>query len=58
MKMTKLDLPTILRKVAKKIVLWKTPAIRKAFTFENQSGETILKTDGINIMVLNMLYSL
>ena len=49
--MTKLDLPMILRNVAKNVVLWETPAIRKAFTFQNQSGETILKTDGINIVV-------
>ena len=50
--MTKLDLPTILRRVANKVVLWETPLIKKAFTFENKDKtETILKTDGINVVV-------
>lgn len=53
--MTKLDLPTILRNVANKVVLWETPAIKRAFTFEKQDKgkdkETILKTDGLNIVV-------
>ncbi|XP_012272524.1 DNA-directed RNA polymerase I subunit RPA1 [Orussus abietinus] len=50
LKMTKLDLPTILRNVAERVVLWETPRIKRAFTFENSTGETILKTDGLNIM--------
>lgn len=49
--MCKLDLPTILRTVAEKVVLWETPAIKRAFTFQNSEGETILKTDGLNIVV-------
>lgn len=51
MKLTNLDIQTIVKKVAKKVVLWETPCIKKAFTFQNQKGETILKTDGINIVV-------
>ncbi|XP_063994065.1 DNA-directed RNA polymerase I subunit RPA1 [Diachasmimorpha longicaudata] len=50
LKMIKIDLPTILKTVAGKVVLWETPDIRKAFTFSNSEGETVLKTDGINIV--------
>ncbi|XP_011298685.1 DNA-directed RNA polymerase I subunit RPA1 [Fopius arisanus] len=50
LKMIKIDLPTILKTVAGKVVLWETPAIKKAFTFPNSKGETVLKTDGINIV--------
>lgn len=65
LKMIKLDLPTIMRNAADKTVLWETPRIKKAFTFQNK-GETILKTDGLNIVEmfkydnilnLNKLYS-
>ncbi|XP_001602617.2 DNA-directed RNA polymerase I subunit RPA1 [Nasonia vitripennis] len=49
-KLTNIDMPTILRNVANKVVLWETPAIKRAFTFQNPSGETILKTDGINVV--------
>jgi len=49
--MIKLNMPTIIRNVAKNTVLWETPDIKKAFTFQNSKGETILKTDGLNIMV-------
>ncbi|XP_058804040.1 DNA-directed RNA polymerase I subunit RPA1 [Phymastichus coffea] len=53
-KMTKLDLSTILRNVANKVVLWETPAIKKAFIIEKKEKgsekETILKTDGLNIV--------
>ncbi|XP_046828533.1 DNA-directed RNA polymerase I subunit RPA1 isoform X2 [Vespa crabro] len=48
--MTKIDLPTIIRNVAGKVILWETPDIRRAFTIESSDGETILKTDGINII--------
>lgn len=51
MKLTNLDIQMIVKKIAKKVVLWETPCIKKAFTFENQKGEMILKTDGINIVV-------
>ncbi|EFN81707.1 DNA-directed RNA polymerase I subunit RPA1 [Harpegnathos saltator] len=66
LKMIKLDLPTIIRNVASKTVLWETPYIKKAFTFQNNEGEMILKTDGLNIVEmfkydsilnLNKLYS-
>ncbi|KOC69722.1 DNA-directed RNA polymerase I subunit RPA1 [Habropoda laboriosa] len=66
LKMIKLDLPTIIRKVANRIVLWQVPRIKRAFTFQNNDGETVLKTDGINIIQmfrydkslnLNKLYS-
>ncbi|XP_076647337.1 RNA polymerase I subunit RpI1 [Halictus rubicundus] len=66
LKMIKLDLPTIIRNVANKAVLWEVPCIKRAFTFQNTSGETLLKTDGINIIEmfkydkilnLNKLYS-
>ncbi|XP_015182840.1 PREDICTED: DNA-directed RNA polymerase I subunit RPA1 [Polistes dominula] len=50
MKMIKIDLPTIIRKAASKVILWETPNIRKAFTIEGTNGETILKTDGLNII--------
>ncbi|KAJ8680362.1 hypothetical protein QAD02_016149 [Eretmocerus hayati] len=50
LKMTKLDMPTILRNVAKRVILCQTPGIKKAFTFQNKDNETILKTDGINIV--------
>ncbi|KAF7381991.1 hypothetical protein HZH66_013423 [Vespula vulgaris] len=50
LKMTKIDLPTIIRNVAGKVILWETPDIRRAFTIESSDGETILKTDGINII--------
>ncbi|XP_043278475.1 DNA-directed RNA polymerase I subunit RPA1 [Venturia canescens] len=50
LQMSKLDLPTILRTVAEKVVLWETPAIKRAFTFQNPEGETVLKTDGLNIV--------
>jgi len=46
-----LDLPTIIRNAASKTVLWETPYIKKAFTFQNSKGKTILKTDGLNIVV-------
>lgn len=49
--MIKLDLLTIIKNVADKVVLWGVPCIKRAFTFQNNSGETILKTDGINIIV-------
>lgn len=51
LKMLKLDLPTIIRNVANKVILWEVPCIKRAFTFQNNDGETILKTDGINIIV-------
>ncbi|XP_043584606.1 DNA-directed RNA polymerase I subunit RPA1 [Bombus pyrosoma] len=66
LKMLKLDLPTITRNVANKVVLWEVPCVKRAFTFQNNNGETILKTDGINIVEmfkydkslnLNKLYS-
>ncbi|XP_012257577.2 DNA-directed RNA polymerase I subunit RPA1 [Athalia rosae] len=66
LRMAKLDLSRILRTVAEKVVLWETPLIRRAFTFQNASDETILKTDGLNIvemfkyneiLELNRLYS-
>jgi len=46
-----LDLPTIIKNAANKTVLWETKCIKKAFTFQNSKGETILKTDGLNIGV-------
>ncbi|KAL6257208.1 hypothetical protein P5V15_012135 [Pogonomyrmex californicus] len=46
----KLDLPEIIKNVAGKTVLWEIPCIKKAFTFQNSVGETILKTDGLNIV--------
>lgn len=49
--MLKLDLPTITRNVANRVVLWEVPHVKRAFTFQNNNGETILKTDGINIVV-------
>ncbi|CAG5085409.1 Similar to Polr1a: DNA-directed RNA polymerase I subunit RPA1 (Mus musculus) [Cotesia congregata] len=45
----KLDMPTILRETTERVVLWETPAIKRAFTFEN-NGEIFLKTDGLNII--------
>ncbi|XP_024224109.1 DNA-directed RNA polymerase I subunit RPA1 isoform X1 [Bombus impatiens] len=66
LKMLKLDLPTITRNVANRVVLWEVPHVKRAFTFQNNNGETILKTDGINIVEmfkydkslnLNKLYS-
>lgn len=66
LKMLKLDLPTITRNVANRVVLWEVPCVKRAFTFQNNNGETILKTDGINIVEmfkydkslnLNKLYS-
>lgn len=66
LEMIKLDLPTIIRNAAEKTVLWETPYIKKAFTFQNSENETILKTDGLNIVEmfkydnilnLNRLYS-
>ncbi|KAK0161163.1 hypothetical protein PV327_009665 [Microctonus hyperodae] len=50
LKMINIDLPTIIRTVAKKIVLWETPSIKRAFTFQNNNQETLLKTDGFNIV--------
>ncbi|KAI4482207.1 hypothetical protein M0804_008758 [Polistes exclamans] len=50
LRMIKIDLPTIIRKAASKVTLWETPNIRKAFTIEGSDGETILKTDGLNII--------
>lgn len=46
-----LDLPTIIGNAASKTILWETPCIKKAFTFQNNKGETVLKTDGLNITV-------
>ncbi|XP_066591152.1 DNA-directed RNA polymerase I subunit RPA1 [Prorops nasuta] len=66
LKMIKMDLQSIIKNVASKIVLWETPCIKRAFTFHNNAGETVLKTDGINIVEmfqydellnLNKLYS-
>ncbi|KYN44618.1 DNA-directed RNA polymerase I subunit RPA1 [Trachymyrmex septentrionalis] len=66
LKTIKLDLPTIIKNAANKTVLWETKCIKKAFTFQNNKGETILKTDGLNIVEmfkydnildLNRLYS-
>ncbi|XP_076632809.1 RNA polymerase I subunit RpI1 [Colletes latitarsis] len=66
LQMIKLDLPTIVRNVANKIVLSEVPCIKRAFTFQNNDGDTVLKTDGINIIEmfkydkllnLNKLYS-
>lgn len=51
LKTIRLDLPTIIKNAASKTVLWETPCIKKAFTFQNNEGETILKTDGLNIVV-------
>lgn len=53
--MIKLDLPTIIKNAADKTVLWETPHIKKAFTFQNSENETILKTDGLNIVVSGCL---
>ncbi|XP_076665457.1 RNA polymerase I subunit RpI1 [Andrena cerasifolii] len=50
LKMIKLDLPTIVRNVANRVVLSEVPCLKRAFTFQNNDGETILKTDGINII--------
>ncbi|KZC10083.1 PREDICTED: DNA-directed RNA polymerase I subunit RPA1 [Dufourea novaeangliae] len=50
LKMIKLDLPTIIRNVANRVVLWEVPHIKRAFTFQNNDGDTVLKTDGINII--------
>ncbi|XP_036139810.1 DNA-directed RNA polymerase I subunit RPA1 isoform X2 [Monomorium pharaonis] len=47
-----LDLPTIIKNAAGKSVVWETPCIKKAFTFQNSRNETILKTDGLNIMII------
>lgn len=55
LKMIKLDLPTIIRNAADKTVLWETPDIKKAFIFQNNENETILKTDGLNIVVSECL---
>lgn len=49
--MIKLDLPTIIKNVANKTVLWEIPCIKKAFILQNNEGETILKADGLNIVV-------
>lgn len=49
--MSKLDLSTIVRSVAERVVLWETPLIKRAFTFENSNNEIVLKTDGLNIVV-------
>lgn len=49
--MLKLDLPTIIKNVANRVILWEVPCIKRAFTFQSNNGETILKTDGINIIV-------
>jgi DNA-directed RNA polymerase I subunit RPA1 len=49
--MSKFDVPMILRNVANKVIFWETPAIKKAFTFQNPNKEEILKTEGINIVV-------
>ncbi|KYQ51825.1 DNA-directed RNA polymerase I subunit RPA1 [Trachymyrmex zeteki] len=66
LKTIRLDLPTIIKNAANKTVLWETKCIKKAFTFQNSKGETILKTDGLNIVEmfkydnildLNKLYS-
>ncbi|XP_017875380.1 DNA-directed RNA polymerase I subunit RPA1 [Ceratina calcarata] len=66
LEMIKMDLPTIIRNVANRVVLWEVPCIKRAFTFQNKDGETILRTDGINIIEifkydrsldLNRLYS-
>ncbi|XP_039302189.1 DNA-directed RNA polymerase I subunit RPA1 isoform X2 [Solenopsis invicta] len=66
LKTIRLDLPTIIKNAASKSVVWETPCIKKAFTFQNSKDETILKTDGLNIMEmfkydnildLNRLYS-
>lgn len=60
LKLLKLDLSTIIRNVANKIVLWEVPCVKRAFIFQNNDGETILKTDGINIVVSKnfVLYTL
>ncbi|KAI4500568.1 hypothetical protein M0802_004530 [Mischocyttarus mexicanus] len=50
LEIAKIDLPTIIRKAASKVILWETPNIRKAFTIKNSDGGTILKTDGLNII--------
>nr|XP_033343116.1 DNA-directed RNA polymerase I subunit RPA1 [Megalopta genalis] len=66
LQMVKLDLPTIIRNVANRVVFWEVPCIKRAFTFQNNNGDTVLKTDGINIIEmfkydialdLNRLYS-
>ncbi|KYN05970.1 DNA-directed RNA polymerase I subunit RPA1 [Cyphomyrmex costatus] len=66
LKTIRLDLPTIIKNTVNKTVLWETKYIKKAFTFQNNEGETILKTDGLNIaemfkyeniLDLNRLYS-
>lgn len=49
--MIKLDLSTIIRNVANKTVLWETPCIKKAVICQNIKGDTVLKTDGLNILV-------
>jgi DNA-directed RNA polymerase I subunit RPA1 len=48
-KMRKVDLTPVLRDVAAKSVIYEIPHIRRAITYK-QNDETILKTDGINIV--------
>ncbi|XP_026481582.1 DNA-directed RNA polymerase I subunit RPA1-like [Ctenocephalides felis] len=63
---TKVNLPEILKGLAEKAVIWETPNIKRAITYQNNDGELVLKTDGINIVEmfkyndlldLNKLYS-
>ena len=54
--MYQMNLQPILKKAASRVVLWETPNIKRAFTFENSEGETILKTDGINIVVCKLKF--
>ncbi|XP_014223617.1 DNA-directed RNA polymerase I subunit RPA1 [Trichogramma pretiosum] len=63
---TSLDIPKILRGVAKDLVIWEVPNIKKAYVDPDSNGGLILKTDGINIeqmfryhdyLELNKLYT-
>ncbi|XP_014216995.1 DNA-directed RNA polymerase I subunit RPA1 [Copidosoma floridanum] len=64
--LSRLDMPSIVREVANKVVLWEIQGVKRAITYQNQKGSTILKTEGINIIEmfkyaeildLNRLYS-
>lgn len=46
----KIDMTSILRDKAAKSVIWETPNIKRAITYE-KDGKYILRTDGININV-------
>lgn len=58
MKMAKMHLPQIILEVAKNVVLWQFDGIKRAFVNVNKKGETVIKTDGINIEVRISLFML